>query len=81
MINLNDVLIIGAGPARVALTAALKQAGVSVVNLNPTPHDAPWPNIYGIWSAELDLRHLKANCDWVTSGVTYRGALIHPRAI
>ncbi|MEM7799202.1 MAG: lycopene beta cyclase [Chloroflexota bacterium] len=63
MTNLNDVLIIGAGPAGVALAAALNRAGVSVANLNPTPHDAPWPNTYGIWRDELDQPHLKS--DWL----------------
>lgn len=73
MTNLNDVLIIGAGPAGIALAAALNQAGVSVVNLNPTPHDAPWPNTYGIWRDELDQPHLQA--DWL--GHQWRDCLVY----
>ena len=58
MTNLNDVLIIGAGPAGVALAAALNQTGLQVTGLNPAPPDAPWPNTYGIWRDELEQSHL-----------------------
>lgn len=51
---ISDVLIIGAGPAGVALAAALSDQGVQVHGLAPVPADAPWPNTYGIWRDELD---------------------------
>ncbi len=58
-----DVLIIGAGPAAVALAAALNAQGLRVQGLAPAPADAPWPNTYGIWRDELEAPGL--NPDWL----------------
>jgi lycopene beta-cyclase len=50
-----DMLIVGAGPAGLALTAALAEqaSGLRVGLLSPT-HPAPWPNTYGAWMDELE---------------------------
>ncbi len=58
---MTDVLVIGAGPAGLAIAAALGNAGLRVAALSPTPADTPWPNTYGIWCDELEplgLTHL-----------------------
>jgi lycopene beta-cyclase len=49
----SDVLVVGNGPAGLAVAASCADAGlrVSVVGLD---HDAPWPNTYGIWEDELE---------------------------
>jgi len=54
-----DVLVIGAGPAALAIAAALVQQGVRVQGLAPTDPDAPWPNTYGIWGPEVDALGLQ----------------------
>lgn len=56
-----DVLIVGSGPAGLALAAALAETGLRVGGLSPTPPDAPWPNTYGIWQDELDAPGLTRN--------------------
>lgn len=61
--NISDVLIIGAGPAGVALAAALSRLGLRVHGLSPAPPDAPWPNTYGIWRDELEAPGL--NPSWL----------------
>jgi lycopene cyclase-like protein len=65
-----DVLVIGAGPAALAIAAALVQHGVAVQGLAPTAPDAPWPNTYGIWGPEVDalgLQHLLEH-RWSSTG-------------
>lgn len=47
-----DVLVLGAGPAGLALAAACRRAGLSVAVLAPDP-EAPWAPNYGAWAAEL----------------------------
>lgn len=59
-----DALVIGTGPAGLAIAAALCQRGVAVGGLAPTAPDAEWVNTYGIWEDELDalgLSHLLAH--------------------
>ncbi len=59
--SLHDVLVVGAGPAGLALAAALSDRGLSVLLLSPDGPEAPWPNTYGIWIDELEplgLTHL-----------------------
>lgn len=53
-----DVLIIGAGPAAIALAASLAEANLHVGGLAPIDPAAPWPNTYGIWRDELDALNL-----------------------
>lgn len=74
-----DVLIIGAGPAGLALAAALADQGLRVAVLAPGAPDTPWTNHYGIWAGELDalglgglLGHRWSNC------VVYSGPQAQP---
>ena len=56
-----DVLVIGAGPAALAIAAELVQRGVRVQGLAPGDPGDPWPNTYGIWGPEVEalgLQHL-----------------------
>lgn len=55
-----DALVIGTGPAGLAIAAALCQRGVAVGGLAPTLPDAEWVNTYGIWDDELDDLGLNA---------------------
>ena len=50
--NTPDVLVVGAGPAGLALAAACARLGLSVAVLAPDP-EAPWIPNYGAWAAEL----------------------------
>ncbi len=52
--NVVDVLVIGAGPAALAIAAELCRRGVAVQGLAPSDPAAPWPNTYGIWARELE---------------------------
>ncbi|HTY27447.1 MAG TPA: lycopene cyclase family protein [Mycobacterium sp.] len=47
-----DVLVVGAGPAGMALAAACGRRGLDVGLLDPNP-DRPWVATYGMWSPEL----------------------------
>lgn len=49
-----DALVVGAGPAGLAIAAALCDAGLRVAVLSPDPPDSPWRNTYGIWRDELE---------------------------
>ena len=70
-----DVLVIGAGPAALAIATELGRRGVSVEALSATEPEAPWVNTYGIWGEEVDalgLAHLLAH-RW-SDTVSYFGA-------
>lgn len=54
----SDVLIVGAGPAGLALAAALCDAGLRVEGATPADPIAPWANTYGIWEDELPAPEL-----------------------
>ncbi len=59
-----DVLVIGAGPAALAIAAALGEQALAVLCLAPADPAAVWPNTYGIWGPEVDalgLGHLLAH--------------------
>ena len=47
-----DVLVVGAGPAGMALAAACGRLGLDVGLLDPNP-ERPWVATYGMWSPEL----------------------------
>ena len=49
-----DVLILGAGPAGMAIASALGKEKLDVEVLSPNGPDEPWPNTYGIWGEEVD---------------------------
>lgn len=48
----DDVLVVGGGPAGRALAAACGARGLRTALLDPAP-DRPWPATYGMWAAEL----------------------------
>ncbi|HTY27509.1 MAG TPA: lycopene cyclase family protein, partial [Mycobacterium sp.] len=47
-----DVLVVGAGPAGMALAGACGRLGLDVGLLDPNP-DRPWLATYGMWSPEV----------------------------
>ncbi|MFI5506252.1 lycopene cyclase family protein [Mycobacterium sp. NPDC051804] len=47
-----DVLVVGAGPAGMALAGACRSAGLATGLLDPAPQ-RPWMATYGMWSREL----------------------------
>ncbi|MFN9925116.1 MAG: lycopene beta cyclase [Cyanobacteriota bacterium] len=49
-----EVLVIGAGPAALAIIAALAEEGVAVQALAAADPEAPWVNTYGIWADEVE---------------------------
>jgi lycopene beta-cyclase len=64
-----DALVIGSGPAGLAIASALGNVGLSVAGLAPTPPPVEWSNTYGIWCDELEpmkmthlLSHRWKNC-------------------
>jgi lycopene cyclase-like protein len=55
------VLVVGAGPAALAIGAELSGRGLAVSALAPGDPAAPWVNTYGIWAQEVEalgLAHL-----------------------
>ena len=52
--RLPDVLVLGAGPAGMAIASALGKEKLKVDVLSPNGPDEPWPNTYGIWGNEVD---------------------------
>ncbi|MEB3330968.1 MAG: lycopene cyclase family protein [Synechococcaceae cyanobacterium] len=50
----SDVLVVGGGPAALAIAADLAGRGLRVELLAPGDPDAPWVNTYGIWADELE---------------------------
>lgn len=49
-----DVLVVGGGPAALAIAVALGEQGLVVAVLAPGDRADPWPNTYGIWGEEVD---------------------------
>ena len=49
-----DVLVMGAGPAALCITAELVQQGLNVQAIASKSPLEPWPNTYGIWAEELE---------------------------
>lgn len=72
-----DALVIGSGPAGLAIAGALCDVGLRVVGLAPTLPPVEWPNTYGIWCDELEpmnmthlLSHRWKNCVTYAAGQT-----------
>lgn len=70
-----DVLVVGAGPAGLAIAAALCNAGLKVMGVTPAMPEAAWTNTYGIWCDELDplgltgmLSHRWTDCSVYVGG-------------
>ncbi|MFM8319948.1 MAG: lycopene cyclase family protein [Chloroflexota bacterium] len=61
---MDDVIVVGAGPAGLAIAAALGAAGLQVTGLSARPPDAPWPATYGAWVDELDGLELEHTLGW-----------------
>ncbi len=55
-----DAIVLGNGPAGLAIAAALCDQGLTVAGLSPTAPTDPWPNTYGIWVDELEALGLTA---------------------
>lgn len=56
-----DVLVVGAGPAALAIASELAGRGLRVAALAPGDPAAPWVNTFGIWCEEVEalgLEHL-----------------------
>jgi len=56
-----DVLVVGGGPAALAISTALAQQQLAVGIVSNCPRQQPWANTYGIWGEEVDelgLAHL-----------------------
>ncbi len=51
---MDDALVIGAGPAGLAIASELCNAGLRVAGLAPVAAAIPWRNTYGIWRDELE---------------------------
>lgn len=59
-----DVLVVGGGPAALAISAALGERNLEVGVLSSGDRRQRWANTYGIWGQEvddLDLQHLLAH--------------------
>ncbi|MCT0199829.1 lycopene cyclase family protein [Synechococcus sp. CS-1325] len=70
-----DALVIGCGPAALAIASALCAEGLAVEALAAVEPTRAWPNTYGVWASELEadgidhlLEHRWSNC------VSYFGA-------
>jgi len=79
-----DALVVGAGPAGLALAAALGEQGLRVRGLAPHAPTRPWPNTYGIWEDELAPLGLTAmlgrrwtNCISYAAGRELRHARVY----
>jgi lycopene cyclase-like protein len=53
MDRMNDILIIGAGPAALAIAVACAERGMTACCVAPAP-EAPWAPRYGAWTDELE---------------------------
>jgi len=59
LLNCADVLVMGAGPAALCITAELVQQGLDVQAIASKSPLEPWPNTYGIWAAELESLNMQ----------------------
>jgi lycopene beta-cyclase len=53
-----DTLVVGSGPAGLAIAAVLCDEGLNVAGLAPVLPPVEWSNTYGIWCDELDPMNL-----------------------
>jgi len=59
LIDPADVLVMGAGPAALCITAELVQHGLKVQAIASKSPLEPWSNTYGIWAAELESLNMQ----------------------
>ena len=59
LIDSADVLVLGAGPAALCITAELVQQGIKVQAIASKSPLEPWPNTYGIWASELESLNMQ----------------------
>ena len=59
LIDSADVLVMGAGPAALCITAELVQQGLNVQAIASKSPLEPWPNTYGIWASELESLNMQ----------------------
>lgn len=64
-----DLIVLGAGPAGLALAAAGAEQGLSVVVIDPEPH-AAWPASYGAWKVDLPA-WVPIERSWSTAHVAF----------
>jgi len=66
-----DLLVVGAGPAGLAVAQRVSQAGVNVCVVDPAPQSV-WPNNYGVWVDEFEDLDLLDCLDYTwASAVVY----------
>eukprot|EP00271_Cylindrocystis_brebissonii_P008754 TRINITY_DN23241_c0_g1_i1.p1 TRINITY_DN23241_c0_g1~~TRINITY_DN23241_c0_g1_i1.p1 ORF type:complete len:646 (-),score=84.05 TRINITY_DN23241_c0_g1_i1:738-2675(-) len=59
-----DLLVVGAGPAGLAVAQQVSAAGLQVCCVDPTPKSI-WPNNYGVWVDEFEAMGLGDCLDYV----------------
>ncbi len=59
----DDVLVVGAGPAGLALAAACCDTGLEVTVVAPR-HDLPWTSTYGVWLDEAGVSDGVVRARW-----------------
>lgn len=52
-----DLVVVGSGPAGLAVAKQVSEAGVSVCCIDPSPQSV-WPNNYGVWVDEFEAMDL-----------------------
>lgn len=52
-----DLIVVGSGPAGLAVAKQVSEAGVSVCCIDPAPQSI-WPNNYGVWVDEFEAMDL-----------------------
>ncbi|CAN6444000.1 unnamed protein product [Victoria cruziana] len=66
-----DLVVVGGGPAGLAVAQQVSQSGLSVCSVDPSPR-LIWPNNYGVWVDEFEAMDLLDCLD-----TTWAGALVY----
>eukprot|EP01018_Ginkgo_biloba_P041262 Gb_00055 [translate_table: standard] len=62
-----DLVVVGGGPAGLAVAQQVSEAGLSVCCIDPSPQSI-WPNNYGVWVDEFEAMDLLDCLDTTWSG-------------
>ncbi|XP_011621797.1 lycopene beta cyclase, chloroplastic/chromoplastic isoform X2 [Amborella trichopoda] len=62
-----DLVVVGGGPAGLAVAQLVSEAGLSVCSIDPSP-TLVWPNNYGVWVDEFEAMDLLDCLDTTWSG-------------